>query len=483
MLTNVLDYIELLTQRPLVYPPNAGVSYSNMAFNILAQCLERNSGADFPDLMSRNVAGALGLRSTTYHKPQDDSVGAIPDERSQQSFDRDWDWSTPGGGMYSSSHDLAHFTRLILRGLRSTNDGPLNLAPHVLRDWFLPHTYTPTNAMLVGRPWEIYRRRYDDLNGGFPFTINSKAGNADRYASIMAVVPEYGFGLNVLVAGDTNRMIAMNAMDAIVPEVARWVEEKRVSATSNTYAGTYVTNEDENGVSGEIELEVPEDGMGLRISRWVYRDIDILSHRLGRPAQAEAQEAANGMAIPIPAPRPNADASPQFTEEEQENNDTNVNNDEGQPEDVDSDQPQEDEDDDNEVDVDDITVSDVVDELQDEDLQATDSSSPLPLLPASPSSSDGVEIRFYPSSPSTPDRWRYVINSALQRASSSSSDGGAAGSSSGSIAESECEHWAAMDLIYHAGQPLDLIAFERSEDGRIAGVNIPSLRQRLVKSR
>ena len=283
-----------------------------MAFNILAQCLERNSGADFPELMSQNVAGALGLRSTTYYKPEDDSVGAIPDERSKRSFDREWEWSTPGGGMYSSSHDLAHFARLILGGLRSANDGPLNLAPHVLRNWFLPHTYTPTNAMLIGRPWEIYRRRYDDLNGGFPFTINSKAGNADMYASIMAVIPEYGFGLTVLVAGDAGRMVAMNVLDAIVPEVARWVEERRVSATGNTYAGTYVTEEDDNGASGEIELEVPDDGMGLRISRWVYRDVDILSHRLGEPAQVKAQSAANGRAVPLPF----ADASPQFDRDE-----------------------------------------------------------------------------------------------------------------------------------------------------------------------
>ena len=452
-----------------------------MAFNILAQCLERNSGADFPDLISRNVAGALGLRSTTYYKPEDDSIGAIPDERSQQAFDREWDWSTPGGGMYSSSHDLAQFMRLILRSLRSTNDGPLNLAPHVVRNWFLPHTYTPTNAMLVGRPWEIYRRRYDDLNGGFPFTINSKAGNADRYASIMAVIPEYGFGLTVLVAGDANRMIAMEALDAIVPEVSRWVEERRISATSNTYAGTFVTNADENGVSGEIELEIPEDGMGLRISRWIYRDIDILNHRLGEPAQLKTQQAANGMAVPMPAPRANANAnaSPQLDQDEDENSSTEVDDDDQSENDSQNDSENDSEteelDDDEFQATVESTISDLDDEFDDDD--GDNDTQTISRLPASPSSSDGLEIRFYPTSPSTPDRWRYVINSDLNSVSSLLSS-----SNPGSIAESECEHWAATDLIYHAGQPLDLIMFERSEDGRIAGVSIPSLRQRLVKT-
>ena len=162
-------------------------------------------------------------------------------------------------------------------------------------------------------------------------------------------------------------------------------------------------------------------------------------------------------------------------DDDDDDDEDNEDEDEDQPETVSDIRFQNDEDDEDDDD------NDSQFESQGQDTLATDSSSPLSPLPNSPSSSsNGIEIRFYPTAPSTPDRWRYVINSDLQSGSSLATNGGA---NSGSIAESECDHWAAIDLIYHAGQPLDLITFERSEDGRIGGLNIPSLRQRLTKSR
>jgi CubicO group peptidase (beta-lactamase class C family) len=63
--------------RTKVFEANDRSTYSNVAFSLLGQVLERATGKDYAQIIAASITGPLGMDNTTIRKPKD-SDGIIP---------------------------------------------------------------------------------------------------------------------------------------------------------------------------------------------------------------------------------------------------------------------------------------------------------------------------------------------------------------------------------------------------------------------
>ena len=146
----------------------------------------------------------------------------------------------------------------------------------------------------TGMPWEILRstRLTKDGRG---VDVITKAGGLWGYTSTIALIPEFGLGLTMLVAGDPRALAVLreNLIATIVPAIEDFarIESRRA------FAGSYeaLPNEDsDQPANSSLVLEVDDVGPRIRIAAWSSRSVDFLKvyGRLnGMPEDAEAWEA------------------------------------------------------------------------------------------------------------------------------------------------------------------------------------------------
>ena len=214
------------------------------------------------------------------------------------------------GGIFTSAHDLSIFLRTILAAFPYANDpnafpNKYSVLPSArVREWLTPTAFTGGRTML-GRPWEIQRKKFTGCHGDRAFTIYSKAGGGTGYNAGITMIPELGIGITILVAGDGGKFIAPNGISypyhwktirrALFEDkgLLRAIEQAAYEESQNQYPGEYLFNsfmlDGDDGTnpplpftklqSGPIfsGLEIIKDnGPGLRIKRWISNGTDFL---------------------------------------------------------------------------------------------------------------------------------------------------------------------------------------------------------------
>lgn len=197
--------------------------------------------------------------------------------------------------MYSTTSDLSKFLRSILHGYKcgdgtcveeswnSTNGSPL-LSSVEYRKWLSPSSFTTTNGMSVGMPWEIYRPVVPHVNYGLPISFYSKGGDLPGYNSVINVIPEYGIGVVVLLSGSSNTPQTLQAqlfMDVILKHLLPSIEAIQKDEAKDIFAGRYSAGTNDSDAQGSrpanssISIEV-NSGPGLEITSWTVNGTNFL---------------------------------------------------------------------------------------------------------------------------------------------------------------------------------------------------------------
>ncbi|RPB23997.1 beta-lactamase/transpeptidase-like protein [Terfezia boudieri ATCC MYA-4762] len=313
------EFLNMLANHPLIYPTFTNPAYSNVGFSLLGLILERKTGLSFESLMQRDMYIPLGMKDTFHRLPRDakhkpEGWGAHPYWGANDTW---WetreiwgDWGVPAGGIFTSAHDLSIFLRTILAAFPYANDP--NAFPNKysvlssarVREWLTPTAFTGGRTML-GRPWEIQRKKFSGCHGDRAFTIYNKAGGGTGYNAGITLIPELGIGVTILVAGDGGKFIAPNAISysyhwktiqrALFEDkgLLKAIERAAYEEAENQYLGEYLFNsfmfDGDDGTnpplpftklqSGPIfsGLELIKDnGPGLRVKRWISNGTDFL---------------------------------------------------------------------------------------------------------------------------------------------------------------------------------------------------------------
>lgn len=145
----------------------------------MSLALENITNSQFPDLFQSALVQPLGLNSTFYSQPPSTSSGVIPGNTSVSGWEGFLYDGTPGGGYYSSSHDLAAIGRSILNSTL--------ISPATTRTWMKPRTMTSNPNYNIGAVWQIVPAPTKRIS-----YLYTKDGDVGHYATYLVLMPDYG---------------------------------------------------------------------------------------------------------------------------------------------------------------------------------------------------------------------------------------------------------------------------------------------------
>ncbi|KAH8793719.1 beta-lactamase/transpeptidase-like protein [Hyaloscypha sp. PMI_1271] len=237
------------------FAPGETPAYSNVAFQILSYALETMTGRNYQTSFQDKLLKPLNLAPTFYTTPNE-SVGVIPENPSTDNLG--------AGMMYSTVANISSLGRSILRSSL--------LSPAQTRRWLKPTALTSDIRETVGYPWGIRRIIMDPDRPYELITAYNKAGSIGSYSSLLALLPEFGIGFSLLVAGDhalNNWVLADTLGSSILPAVQQAV---RAEAQAN-YAGNHSNSELNSSVTFTTDASKP----GLGITSWISNGTDMMA--------------------------------------------------------------------------------------------------------------------------------------------------------------------------------------------------------------
>ena len=258
------DLLSWATTLQPLFAPNQKSTYGNINFDLLGLVIANVSGVAYDEYITTRILQPLGMAGSGFTIPPDD-VAAVP-------ADGEFYWSfymgvqNPTGGLYSSSGDLSTWLRYVLN--------TYNAQTLAVGNWFSPNSFSGSIDTFYGAPWEIFRARTNEVVGEKlkstrPLTFVTKSGGLPGYSSMVIMVPEYGIGVTILVAG--NGKALEDIQEVVVREMVGFAEEAAMTELRARYVGTY---EDERSNSS-ITLALSEQ-YGLTVTGWVSNGVDTL---------------------------------------------------------------------------------------------------------------------------------------------------------------------------------------------------------------
>ncbi|KAK3497205.1 beta-lactamase/transpeptidase-like protein [Neurospora hispaniola] len=242
-----------------VWPHCNRTAYTNTGFQILAYALESIKGKPFQTLMEESILRPLNLSRTFYQKAVS-NLGIIPGPGT--SSDAQWDYQlgdeNPAGNMYSSDRDISALGRSIMRSTL--------LAPVLTNHWLKPAALTSEPNAGVGYPWGIRRIVLSSVtNGKRVVDAYNKAGRIGYYNSLLNLLPDYGVGFSVLLAGPNLPANAnLNLADVLGEQLLPALEEAAREQAQDTYGG-----------NSSLKITTQPDRPGLGIENWVSNGTDM----------------------------------------------------------------------------------------------------------------------------------------------------------------------------------------------------------------
>lgn len=259
------DLLAWVEQLEPVFAPDQRSSYSNINFDLLGLVIANVSGMSYDDYITEHILKPIGLTAgTSFHQP--------PDKHAAVARDEEYYWpfymgvQNPTGGLYSNSADMGAWMRYVLTTFNAHAHGALN--------WFQPTSWSGGLRTFYGMPWEIYRLKTSELVGGDSdraLTLITKGGGLPSYYSLVTMIPEYNFGVTVLVAG--NLKAVENIAEIIIVEMAKLAEKMALKNLAENYAGRYVAEGDETSA---VIIRVSKDN-ALHVDKFMSRGKDVMA--------------------------------------------------------------------------------------------------------------------------------------------------------------------------------------------------------------
>lgn len=263
----MFSYIK--TIEPL-FAPNQHSSYSNINYNLLGVVIARVANMTYDEYITTHILDVLGMNQTTFRQPPN-SVAAIA-----KGIEYYWPFymgvQNPTGGLYSSSSDLSKWLRYVL----STYNGQ---TPAL--NWFAPTSFGGSTQGFYGAPWEIFRAKVRDLvpeHSGLtstrPVTFITKGGGLPAYSSEVIMLPEYGLGVTILVAG--NGQAVSEIHEIVSRQMIGFAEDAALEELRHRYVGTFEHVDAEGNVTHRLTLDRSADH-ALFVTEWTADGIDVLA--------------------------------------------------------------------------------------------------------------------------------------------------------------------------------------------------------------
>ncbi|KIN07557.1 hypothetical protein OIDMADRAFT_22431 [Oidiodendron maius Zn] len=256
---NTSEVIAMAAQRPKVFEVNDRSTYSNAAFALLGIILERATGKNYSEIISSSILEPLGMNHTSTAKPKD-SMGVIP--YGANDWGQELGAENSSGGLYSTANDLSEYIRSILSS---------KLLPiATVNAWMKPHSWSHGVNSAYGMPWEMFRTT-KLTSGGRAIDIITKGGDLTGYASLIAMIPEFGVGITILVAG--NPQAQYDLRERLIANLVPAIEELLRCKVRARYEGSYISLFGDSSLT----LVVDDMGQGIRVVGWRSNGTDFLS--------------------------------------------------------------------------------------------------------------------------------------------------------------------------------------------------------------
>jgi hypothetical protein len=129
-------------------------------------------------------------------------------------------------------------------------------------------------------PWEILRSTKLTPDGR-AVDIITKGGSLDGYYSSILMIPEFGIGVTILVAGDYPALVELREkiIATLIPAVEKLVRDeirKQYAGTWANWPNWWGTKRSGPDMNFSLKLEVDDTGPGLRVLDWFSNGTDFL---------------------------------------------------------------------------------------------------------------------------------------------------------------------------------------------------------------
>jgi hypothetical protein len=123
-----------------------------------------------------------------------------------------------------------------------------------------PLSFTASVNTSVRAPREIYRAPVEEK----PTYLYTKGGDIGLYPTLFALLPDYGVGFTVLVAGADPSNVQLAISELVASIMSPTLEKAAKVEAMKKYAGTYR----QEGGNGTMVLDVL-DGPSLIMTKWM----------------------------------------------------------------------------------------------------------------------------------------------------------------------------------------------------------------------
>lgn len=230
---------------------------ANVAANKLASAKPDSEPQSHEELLKRDVFGPLGLTGSFFNIPDSSSKSriAVPKQNSEWADISIGDAFDPAGGQYSSLADL----ELLMQTLLSPSARGGVVPANVVREWLRPLHVWGATKQEVGAPWEVlnidnkvqaYTKSTYTSIALLHLTNSSAGGDLPGYHSEFALIPEYSYGIIVLLTGNHQTTPILTEVTKRLHPVLNRLYQMELE---RRYVGTWVSG-DGKGVA-EIMLD------------------------------------------------------------------------------------------------------------------------------------------------------------------------------------------------------------------------------------
>jgi len=140
-----------------------------------------------------------------------------------------------------------------------------------------PHSWTSGTHSAYGMPWEMLRTTKLTPDGR-GIDIITKGGSLTQYYTTIILIPEFGLGVTILVAGDYGALpdLRENVIATLVPAAEKLIRDE----VRKVHSGLYASSHDSFGppdLNWSLKIDVDDIGPGLRVKDWISNGTDFMT--------------------------------------------------------------------------------------------------------------------------------------------------------------------------------------------------------------
>lgn len=213
-----MDRWQWLKKTKITVPPGVSASYSNLAYDLLADALAKAAGKPYPQLLREKVTVPLGMSNTTLTPTPEQCARLMVGINSSPC--RDTVAAAGSGGIYSTPGDMQRWMQRFLA--REANKRKATAASE-LALYFRRNDLVSAKGMDVagqadalGLGW-VYMAPKNGLPG-----IIQKTGGGGGFITYMAMIPDKNIGVFVVVTRTKSSKFSemSNGVNRLVAELA-----------------------------------------------------------------------------------------------------------------------------------------------------------------------------------------------------------------------------------------------------------------------